>query len=153
MCITVLHSFVNVGVISLWVKPPSINRSCCFPQQSTRPPGQHQTSSPPPSVSPWTFNEKQEKEKAMEGEECLTEVQRNLTKQPQTINVNDNKNGNKDLSDRVQMVDSLANWGPPGPPQEIKNLTNAERLGRCCLRVSPNFSKFSQRICDLNSGE
>jgi len=45
----------------------------------------------------------------MEGEECLTEVQRNLTKQPQTINVNDNKNGNKDPSDRVQTVDSLAN--------------------------------------------
>lgn len=92
----------------------------------------------------------------MEGEECLTEVQRNLTKQPQTINVNDNKNGNKDLSERVQTVDSLANGGPPGPPgppQEIKNLTNAEILGRCCLRVSPIFSKFSQRICDLSSGE
>lgn len=42
----------------------------------------------------------------MEGEECLTEVQRNLKKQPQTINVNDNKNGNKDPSDRVQTVDS-----------------------------------------------
>lgn len=37
-------------------------------------------------------------------------------KQPQTIYVNDNKRGNKDPSDRVQMVDSLANGGPPGPP-------------------------------------
>lgn len=58
----------------------------------------------------------------------MTEVERNLTKKTHTIYVNDNENGNKDPSDRVQMVDSLANEGPPGPTREIQRPKDYENL-------------------------